>query len=301
MFRPDRGWVSLRHQALLLLGIALIQPLIGPGIALAEEETTGNAEEGPSSTEGKETAEAPSPWSATAEIYGFFPLRTTGSTTVKGLTADVDLDLEQVLRPLTMAAYVRGSVEYKRLGLLTDLSYVSVRGEDATTSPLGRRKLSATLNNIQGIYDVALRYRFGDREQAIAKGGSFSVIPYAGVRFVDMRYDLSAQFDGPNLSLSRSRSFGGTVTQPLLGTQASVFLSPRLRLFARGDLGGFGVNNSDDYSANAQVGVGYAVGNNTQLNLSWRYLHLGGTNDQSPENAYDINQNGVEMGVKFFF
>ncbi|QPN56852.1 hypothetical protein I1E95_01265 [Synechococcus sp. CBW1107] len=253
--------------------------------------------------EEEQTAEppAPSPWSATVELYGFAPLRTTGSTTVRGLTADVDLDLEQVLRPLTMAAYVRGSVEYKRLGLLTDLSYVSVRGEDAVTSPAGSRRLSAKLNNIQGIYDVALRYRFGDREQAVAKAGSFSVIPYAGVRFVDMRYDLRAQFDGPLLSLARSRSFGGTVTQPLLGTQASVFLSPRLRLFARGDVGGFGVNNSDDYSANAQVGLGYAVGNNTQLNLSWRYLHLGGTNDQSPENAYDINQNGVEMGVKFFF
>ncbi|MBC1260075.1 hypothetical protein FQK07_02120 [Synechococcus sp. BSF8S] len=296
----------MRPQALLLLGLALIQPLIESGVALAEEGTTeaipGSADEGPTSTEEKQMAEPPpSPWSATAEIYGFFPLRTTGSTTVKGLTADLDLDLEQVLRPLTMAAYVRGSVEYKRLGLLTDLSYVSLRGEEATTSPSGVRKVSATLNNIQGIYDLALRYRFGDREQAIAKGGSFNVIPYAGVRFVDMRYELSAQFDGPNRSLSGSRSFGGTVTQPLLGTQASVFLSPRLRLFARGDVGGFGVNNSDDYSANAQVGVGYAVGNNTQLNLSWRYLHLGGTNDQSPENAYSIDHNGVEMGVKFFF
>ncbi len=29
---------------------------------------------------------------------------------------------------------------------------------------------------------------------------------------------------------------------------------------------------------------------------SWRYLHLGGINDQSPENAYDINQNGLEIG-----
>lgn len=91
------------------------------------------------------------------------------------------------------------------------------------------------------------------------------------------------------------------MAQPLIGTQAMVFLTPRLRLFARGDLGGFGVNNSEDYSANAQVGMGYAVGNNTQLNLSWRYMHLGGTNDQSPENAYSINQNGVELGAKFFF
>ena len=190
----------------------------------------------------------------------------------------------------------------RRLGLLGDLWYVNLAAQSGRL--VGNRSLftaTADVGQKLGIYDLALRYRFGEQESAPGRPGAYSVIPYAGVRFVDMRYDLSAQFDGPNLSLSRSRSFGGTVTQPLLGTQASVFLSPRLRLFARGDLGGFGVNNSDNYSANAQVGVGYAVGNNTQLNLSWRYLHLGGTNDQSPENAYDINQNGVEMGVKFFF
>ncbi|MDM7937553.1 MAG: hypothetical protein QUV06_08860 [Cyanobium sp. CZS 48M] len=266
----------------------LIPALMAPGAAIAEETETSEPP-------------APSPWNATVEVYGFFPLRTTGSTTVRGLTADVDLDLNQVLRPLTMAAYVRGSVEYNRLGMLTDLSYVSVRGEEGRTSRDGIRRLDASLNNIQGIYDLAARYRFGDREEAIAKAGSFSVIPYAGVRFVDMRYDLDVQFEGPRLSASRSRSFGGTVAQPLIGTQAMVFLTPRLRLFARGDLGGFGVNNSEDYSANAQVGMGYAVGNNTQLNLSWRYMHLGGTNDQSPQNAYSINQNGVELGAKFFF
>jgi hypothetical protein len=47
--------------------------------------------------------------------------------------------------------------------------------------------------------------------------------------------------------------------------------------------------------------VGYAVGNSTQLDLSWRYLHLDRDNGQSPRSAYLINQNGVELGVKFFF
>ncbi len=281
---------------------------------------------------------APSPWAATLELYGFAPLRTSGTTTVKGFSTDLDLDLGQVLRPLTSAAYFRGSVEYGRLGLLTDISYVSVKGEEGklreirtrsiegplgerslTFTPDGQRSIDASIGNIQGIYDLALRYRFGDRESAVARAGSFTIIPYAGVRFVDMQYDLEVQsqgsggtltFKGPRLeksrtlqglNLQRQQSFGSTVAQPLVGTQAMVFLSPRLRLFARADLGGFGVNNSDDYSWNAQAGLGYAIGNSTQLNLSWRYLHLGGSNDQTPENAYNIDQNGIEAGVKFFF
>ena len=278
-----------------------------------------------------------SPWAGTVELYGFAPLRTTGTTTVRGFSTDLDLDLGQVLRPLTGVAMVRGSVEYGRIGLLTDISYVSVQGQEGKVTdirtrsiegPLGRRSLTLTpdgqrsveakIGNIQGIYDLALRYRFGDRESAVAKPGSFTVIPYAGVRFVNMQYNLAIQsqgadrtltFKGPRLEVSRTlqglnlqrqQSFGGTIAQPLLGTQAMVFLSPRLRLFARADVG-LGVNNADDYSWNTQAGLGYAIGNSTQLNLSWRYLHLGASNGQTPENAYNINQNGIEIGAKFFF
>lgn len=281
---------------------------------------------------------APSPWAGSVELYGFAPLRTTGSTTVKGFDTELDLNLGQVLKALTGVASIRGSVEYGRIGLLTDISYVSVAGEegrlqDITTrsieGPLGRRSLTltpdsqrsvaASISNIQGIYDLALRYRFGDRESAVARAGSFAVIPYAGVRFVNMQYNLAVQSSGPGrtltfrgprlegsrtlegLNLQPQQSFGSTVAQPLLGTQAMLFLSPRLRLFARADVGGFGVNNADDYSWNTQLGVGYAIGNSTQLNISWRYLHLGGSNGEDPENAFNINQNGVEAGVKFFF
>ncbi|MFM7674453.1 MAG: hypothetical protein ACKO5F_02445 [Synechococcus sp.] len=281
-------------------------------------------------------APAPSPWAGSVELYGFAPLRTSGSTTVRGFDTELDLDLGQVLRPLTGAAFIRGSVEHGRIGLLSDISYVSLRGAEGTVqeirtrsldgrrrsltlTPNGQRSLEASIGNIQGIYDLALRYRFGDRESAMASPGNFSIIPYAGVRFVDMQYTLGLESQGPNrtltidgrrvqasrtledLNLQRQQSFGGTVAQPLLGTQAMVFLSPRLRLFARGDFGGFGLTNGNDYSWNAQAGLGYAIGNSTQLNLSWRTLHLSGSNGEIPENAYNINESGLEIGLKFFF
>lgn len=325
--------------------------LMGPILRASVQADPAQGEEAQGETGLSETAQlergsvdpaasegAPSPWAGSVELYGFAPLRTTGSTTVKGFDTELDLNLGQVLKSLTGVASIRGSVEYGRIGLLTDISYVSVAGEegrlqDITTrsieGPLGRRSLTltpdsqrsvaASISNIQGLYDLALRYRFGDRESAVARAGSFAVIPYAGVRFVNMQYNLAVQSSGPGrtltfrgprlegsrtlegLNLQPQQSFGSTVAQPLLGTQAMLFLSPRLRLFARADIGGFGLNNADDYSWNTQLGVGYAIGNSTQLNISWRYLHLGGRNGEDPENAFNINQNGVEAGVKFFF
>ncbi len=322
---------------LLPIGAGLLTGLLGSVLA-APAALAAEPAEPSEPLSASEPQPAPSPWAGTVELYGFAPLRTSGTTTVKGFSADLDLDLGQVLRPLTSAAYIRGSVEYGRLGLLTDISYISLKGEEGklqdiktrsiegplgerslTLTPDGQRSVDASIGNIQGIYDLALRYRFGDRESAVAKAGSFTVIPYAGVRFVNMQFNLAVQSQGPGrtltfkgpllegsrtlegLNLQGQQSFGSTVAQPLLGTQAMVFLSPRLRLFARADLGGFGLNNSNDYSWNAQAGLGYAIGNSTQLNLSWRYLHLGGSNDQIPENAYNIDQNGVEIGLKFFF
>jgi hypothetical protein len=91
------------------------------------------------------------------------------------------------------------------------------------------------------------------------------------------------------------------VVQPLLGTQAQVFVAPRLRLFARGDAAGFGISGADSFSANAQVGLGYAVGNSTQIDLSWRYLHMAADNGRQRPNAYVVGENGIELGLKFFF
>ena len=49
------------------------------------------------------------------------------------------------------------------------------------------------------------------------------------------------------------------------------------------------------------MGLGYAIGNNTDINLSWRYLGIAYGNGANQGNSFDTYQNGVELGVKFFF
>jgi hypothetical protein len=237
------------------------------------------------------------------ELYGFAPLRSTGSTTINGLTANYDLSLADVLPSLQFAAAVRGRVEYDRTGLLTDLSYVNLG--NAASTLVGRRdrfNAIASLDQQQGIYDVAVSYRLGARESAIGKPGQYSVIPYAGVRVINMKLGLDLSLEGyRNRGLYTSRNYGITWAQPLIGTQASLFLSPKLRVFARGDIGGFGLSGDKDLSGNAQVGLGYSIGNNTDLNLSWRYLGIAYGSAANRGNSFDTYQNGVELGVKFFF
>lgn len=164
------------------------------------------------------------------------------------------------------------------------------------------RSFRTELGTEQGIYDVALRYRLGARETAVADPGTVTVIPYAGIRILDVGLSIDSVLSSSNGSQrAASRTFGAPEVQPLLGTQAQVFVAPKLRLFARGDAAGFGISSVNGFSANAQVGLGYAVGNSTQIDLSWRYLHMAGDNGRARPNAYVVSENGIELGLKFFF
>jgi hypothetical protein len=304
---------QIRRSAIpLLLGLAslLLPPLAQADPsedtatpALVSETTSAPAEETPVEAEQTQGADS-NPWRGTVELYGFAPLRVTGTTTIRGFEADTDLDLGDILSSLQWATALRGSVEHDRWGLLTDLSYVRLGADAARTTPAGRFTGKASVSNTLGMYDLAVRYRFGDPEAAVAEPGQFSIIPYVGVRAIDTQLDVDAQIrgNGPQgLVFERQGNFGRTWAQPLLGLQASVFVAPRLRVFARGDIGGFGLSGEKDLSGNAQVGLGYAVGNNTDINLSWRFLGLRYENDRTPSSGFSSYQNGIELGLKFFF
>jgi hypothetical protein len=244
-----------------------------------------------------------SAWSYSLEAYGFLPWLTS-TTTVKGFTADTSLSPGQLLNLLQSVASIRGSVEHDRLGVIADLAYTQLGATKSTTSRRGLFTGRSSVTAINGVYDLALRYRFGQRESPLGRSGDWSVIPYAGLRLVQADLGVEAQLQGQGplgLSLQRQGNLQRTWAQPLLGSQASLFLSPALRLFARGDVGGFGLAGSRDLSGNAQVGLGYAIGNNTDLNLSWRYQGLAFSNGAQRPNGFTSHQNGVEIGVKFFF
>jgi hypothetical protein len=223
-----------------------------------------------------------------------------------------------LLDALEFAAAGRATLEKGRVGLLLDADYVRL-GDESATVVGPRQGLSARsqFSYTQGFYDLALRYRLGPREAAVGRPGQFTLIPYAGARLVDLKWDLdlalelerrriegplgrrSLEIGGRRFDLSRSAS--RTWVQPLVGATASWFLSPRLRAFGRADIAGFDLAGEDDISYNLQAGLGYAVGNNTDLNLSWRTRGLSWNNGNEPDSGYRAYNYGIELGLKFFF
>lgn len=289
LLHPSR---RLRRGSWLLAGS--LAALAAPVLA-AEPEPT-------SSTDAPATTAA-DPWAYTLELYGYLPWA-KGTTTIRGFAADTDLAPGQALNLLQSAASVRASAERDRIGLLVDVAYTQLGDEQATTSRRGLFTGRVEQTVINGIYDLALRYRFGERQAAKGRAGSWWVIPYAGVRVVqaDLALDAEVRGNGPlGLRWQKEGRLNRTWAQPLLGTQASLFLSRDLRVFGRADVGGFGLAGAQDLTGNAQLGVGYAVGNNTDLNLSWRYFGQAFNNGAARANGFTSYQNGIELGLTFFF
>jgi hypothetical protein len=280
--------------ATAVLGPSLSDPAPASGVLTAAPAPGPTA--GPA-------AQPVSPWASTFELYGFLPLRTETGLEIGQRSTSFDVGLGTLLSKLKWASSARGSVEYGRLGLLGDVRYDRLGAINSRTGARGLVGLKTQTSFNATVADLALRYRFGARESARGKAGHFSIIPYAGVRVIDTNFGVTATVNVLRFERQFSRELSHTWVQALLGTQATVFLAPRLRLFGRADVGGYGSGESEKLSGNAQLGLGYALGHNTDLNISWRYQGMDWNNGQSGRNQRGISsdQNGVEIGLKFFF
>ena len=287
-------------QVILLLPLLTIASAAGSAAVIAAE-VHADAPVQPEAKAGS-VADADS-WAFTIEPYGYLPW-VNATTTVNGFESDTYLGPGQILNHLQSIFSARASADKGRIGVLTDIAYSQLGSTQSTTTRRGLFTGSSEVDSFNGIYDVALRYRFGARESAVGRPGSSWLIPYAGVRIVQAQLGVQAQLQGNGrlgLNWQREGELSRTWAQLLVGSQASVFLTPALRLFGRADVGGFGMAGAQDLTGNAQVGLGYALGNNTDLNVSWRYLGIAYSNGAPRPTGYTSYQDGVELGVKFYF
>jgi hypothetical protein len=323
-----RGLVTVAGACLLATPSVAQPPQASPPAAPREEITLEEVRRESAIAQASEPAEetelVPLPaldqdiWAGTLELYGYLPLQTNIYSTIRGREFDSEASLADLLAVLKFAGSGRASVEKGRVGVLLDAYYTRVGGEDTTlVGPNEGLRRQASLDYTQGFYDLALRYRFGPRESAVGEAGQVTLIPYAGARLIDLRWDVNASLDflprtvqGPRGNsfdlpgrtlLAVNRTVSRTWVQPLVGVWGTYFLTPRLKAFGRADIAGFDLAGEDDISYNLQAGLGYAIGNSTDLNLSWRTLGLSWNNGNDPDNGYRSYNYGIEAAVKFFF
>ena len=111
-----------------------------------------------------------------------------------------------------------------------------------------------------GIFELAVNRRI--------KSGADAIDVYAGVR----RWEADVDVDIETFLFSGNITVGDSWTDPLVGVRYLHPISPRWRLIAQGDVGGFGAGS--EFSWNTAFGVSYATSDHMQFQIVYRTLSV---------------------------
>lgn len=265
----------------------------------------------------------PEPWRFTFTPYAWL-MGVTGNVTTRGQTIDTNasfIDLVQKSDSLVgLMAYFEANKG--KVGVYTDFVFSKLgfgAGQTSYRNPIGGLKTSTTANaaltyqmfivEMGGVYEV---YRRPGSE------GSFTAIDaLGGFRYwnnsIDASFDVTTNVDFSRLRLEHlDRSFGLAVARsdaiqwvdPVIGFRVRHQFTPRQELWARADIGGFGLAGSQ-FSWQTVAAYTYlwqATGYQVGATIGFRALGVNYSSGSGPD-AVGINEilYGPIIGASFRF
>ena len=222
------------------------------------------------------------PWTFTATPYAWVTLM-NGSTTVKGRTADVNVDFNDLMDLvrrseipkdlLALMGYFEArngrlslfaDVVYLKIGL--DASMVRSRGVDALNASVGA---SAGMKFEMVIAEMAAAYEVARWGATGVPGSGTAIDVFGGVRGWWQKADASFSVTGTVNVGDLTRNADGTLTasgsvswlDPLVGVRLRHQFAPGWNFIASGDVGGFGVGSKFSWQALAALNYDFYVHN----------------------------------------
>lgn len=225
-------------------------------------------------------APAPSPWTCRISLYGWAE-GMDGDVGIRGVTAPVDVDFDDILGDLDFA--IMGTVEigYGRWSFIADNVFADLG--DSQTGPLN------------GTVHVGLEQYLGNFFVAYeaVKTDSLKFDVYGGARVNYLDADFS--YKGPggfHFGISGDKGW----VDPVIGARCQVQLPHNFFFRALGDVGGFGV--SSDFTWQALAGFGYSITEHSSVLLGYRAL---GTDYTDGGFTYDVTASGLILGYQYTF
>jgi hypothetical protein len=249
-------------------------------------------------------------WRFVLTPYLFLPFSTTGTSTVAGQTANLDMNLSEVLDILQGAASIRGEAWKGDFGIITEFYYTKI-GLDTSKNigPAGGTKFQVEAKTEQAFFSVMGAWRFMNGTYG-SEGRRYALDVSGGARWNKLTQDINTKITFPFFALidgvvsdTVKKDFGGTETwwEPVVSLRGAWEVADRWTLGARVDLAGFGVNG-DDLQYLVLAGADWRVWEKTSLKMGYQFYGIDYSTEKSDGKfAYDIDQNGPYLGLTFRF
>ena len=194
--------------------------------------------------------------------YGWFTWMDLKATPDNGSgSTSMSLDLDDILDALKFTFMVAGDVHYGRIGLLHDFIYTDLGFDGQLSGPFSS-KVDVDVTMLMST--TALSY------QVYVEDGKL-IEPFAGVRYVDMKTDITVKGGGP-LGLSKSADVDVNWWDPVIGVRGRMPLTEKLSASGFVDIGGFGVGS--EFTWEIFGGLDYAFTKRFSANAGFRYMSI---------------------------
>lgn len=217
-----------------------------------------------------------------------------GDVTVKGNTSEVDVSFSDLLENLDFAGQAHLEAWKGRFGVLFDPMYAEMSA-DGDIGPL-----DIDVDVEFSIVELAALYRLTGRSPGKNEKRNLSVDVFAGGRWTYLKSELD--IEGPlgiiDLTVEKSKDW----LDLMIGARIIADLSERCSVVVRGDIGGFGIGSSSNFTWNAVGLIGYDVSRNKTLYAGYRYLDVD-YDDGSGTSLfeYEVTTSGPLVGLAFRF
>ena len=210
-----------------------------------------------------------------------------GNVGANGTVVPVNVSFSQAIQQLNIGLLTNLDVRRKRIGVDTDLIFMSLSSDQKTT-PVGPapKYVGFQANSKELIVDPELYLRLIDN-------GKGSIDAIGGGRFWDLNNSLNLYPpNGSTVTAGQTQQW----VDPVLGARFRLNANKGIFFNLKGDAGGFGVGSQLTYQIYA--GMGKEFKQRYSVLLGYRYLYVDYT---SGGFVYDVHMNGLLTGFNIHF
>jgi hypothetical protein len=222
----------------------------------------------------------PSDWHVNWVPFYLWFTGLSGNVGAGGYVAPVSVSFADVIKQLNIGLMTDLDVRRKRIGLETDLIFMSLSSDQKST-PIGSSS-GFTANAKQLILQPTVYYRVIDNDKG-------TVDAEAGVRYWHMNNSLDLlQGSATSVTVGQTQNW----VDPTVGGRFRLNLPKSSFVNFKGDVGGFGVGSS--LSWQIYGGVGKEFKKRFSALLGYRYLYVDYSNSGF---VYDVHMSGLIAGL----
>jgi hypothetical protein len=224
----------------------------------------------------------PSDWHVDWEPFYLWFSGLTGNVGAAGYVAPVSVSFSDVIDQLNIGLMSNLDVRRKRIGVYTDLIFMSLSSDQKTT-PILPSYVGFTANAKELILDPEVYFRVVDKER-----GTIDAI--GGGRY----WHLNNSLDLFPIDTTQATITAGQTQNwidPVLGARFRLNLNKGFFAKVNGDAGGFGVGSQLTYQTYA--GIGKEFKKRFSILLGYRYLYVDYKNGGF---LYNVHMQGLQVG-----